>query len=113
MGNRVSSSGRLASAEEELRQIPPLQETVEELKAAVKAGKLTEKEAIAKWETVRKALGPKDRKPAGDKKGITDRQDAPKGKRSLVALKRLPPKRPAKPKISEEAKSQLEAIKKD
>eukprot|EP01045_Picozoa_sp_COSAG04_P016392 COSAG04_NODE_1364_length_7078_cov_46.776329_1_plen_1052_part_10 len=32
-----TAEGRLASAEEELRQIPPLQETVEELKAAVKA----------------------------------------------------------------------------
>ena len=32
-----AAEGRLASAEEELRQIPPLQETVEELKAAVKA----------------------------------------------------------------------------
>ena len=63
------------------------------LKAAVAAGKLTEKEAIAKWESAQKAAGA--------------RKDASKGK------KPLPPKRPAKPQISDEVNGQLEAIKKD
>ena len=63
------------------------------LKAAVAAGKLTEKEAIAKWESAQKAAGA--------------RKDAAKGK------KPLPPKRPAKPELSDEVKGQLEAIKKD
>ena len=70
------------------------------LKDAVAAGKLTEKEAHAKWAAVTK--GKDSKKPALRKK------EPPKGKKPLPIFKR-----PAKPKISEEAKDQLEAIKKD
>ena len=70
------------------------------LKDAVAAGKLTEKEAHAKWAAVTK--GKDSKKPALRKK------EPPKGKKPLPIFKR-----PAKPQVSDETKAQFEAIKKD
>ena len=70
------------------------------LKDAVAAGKLTEKEAHAKWAAVSKRKDSK--KPALRKK------EPPKGKKPLPIFKR-----PAKPEVSDETKAQFEAIKKD
>jgi len=75
------------------------------LKEAIAAGKLTEHEAKAKWDAVAKGRG--NKKPAEGK------IDLGKGKKPPTDAKRPQVKRPAKPKLSDETKAQLEAIKKD
>lgn len=110
MGSLAFSEERKAlTAVRKAPDSPKLAAFGKSLKEAIAAGKLTEDEAKAKWDSLTKSLG--------DKKAVGGKRELGKGKKPPINAKRplikRPQVRPAKPELSDETKAQLESIKSD